>query len=85
MFFGPRIITENLVFAIDPASHAVTYMNDIVNNTAVTTAGSPGFSTPYAFGKAPISTYTKMGYKPVNRKALRKKAKGTDYIDLYKD
>jgi hypothetical protein len=50
-----------------------------------TTAGSPGFSTPYAFGKAPISTYTKMGYKPVNRKALRKKAKGIDYIDLYKD
>ena len=50
-----------------------------------TTAGSPGFSTPYFVGKAPISTYTKMGYKPVNRKALRKKAKGTDYVDLYKD
>ena len=45
MHFGPRIITENLVFAVDPASHAVTYMNDIVNNTAVTTAGSPGTST----------------------------------------
>ena len=45
MFFGPKIITENLVFAVDPASHAVTYMNDIVNNTAVTTAGSPGTST----------------------------------------
>tara|TARA_R100001126_G_scaffold74682_1_gene43940 strand:- start:378 stop:926 length:549 start_codon:yes stop_codon:yes gene_type:complete len=50
-----------------------------------TTAGSPGYTTPYAFGKAPISTYTKMGYKPVNRKALRKKSKGFDYIDLYKD
>ncbi len=52
---------------------------------ASTTAGVPGYSTPYAFGKAPISTYTKMGYKPVNRKALRKKSKGIDYIDLYKD
>ena len=52
---------------------------------ASTTAGVPGYSTPYAFGKAPISTYTKMGYKPVKRKALRKKAKGLDYIDLYKD
>ena len=52
---------------------------------ASTTAGVPGYSTPYAFGKAPISTYTKMGYKPVKRKALRKKAKGIDYIDLYKD
>ena len=50
-----------------------------------TSASSPGYTTPYAFGKAPISTYTKMGYKPVNRKALRKKSKGFDYIDLYKD
>tara|TARA_R110002049_G_scaffold232477_2_gene405073 strand:+ start:38 stop:583 length:546 start_codon:yes stop_codon:yes gene_type:complete len=50
-----------------------------------TTAGSPGFSTPYAFGKSPISKYTKLGYKPVDRKALRKKSKGIDYIDLYKD
>ena len=43
------------------------------------------YATPYAFGKAPVSTYTKMGYKPVNRKALRRKSKGFDYIDLYKD
>ena len=50
-----------------------------------TTAGSPGFSTPYAFGKSPISTYTKMGYKPVNRKVLRKKSKGFNYVDLHKD
>ena len=50
-----------------------------------TSAGVPGYNTPYAFGKAPIKTYTKMGYKPVNRKALRKKSKAFDYIDLYKD
>ena len=50
-----------------------------------TSAATPGYLTPYAFGKAPVSTYTKMGFKPVNRKALRKKAKGMEYVDLYKD
>ena len=50
-----------------------------------TSAATPGYTTPYAFGKAPIKTYTKMGYKPVNRKALRKKSKGFDYVGLYKD
>ena len=44
-----------------------------------------GYNTPYAFGKANTSQYTSIGYKPVNQKALRKKSKGTDYIDLYKD
>jgi hypothetical protein len=43
------------------------------------------YNTPYAFGKANTSQYTSIGYKPVNQKALRKKSKGTDYIDLYKD
>ena len=52
---------------------------------ASTSAGVSGYSTPYAFGKSSISTYTKMGYKPVNRKSLRKKSKGIDSIDLYKD
>tara|TARA_R100000541_G_scaffold10043_2_gene17859 strand:- start:371 stop:916 length:546 start_codon:yes stop_codon:yes gene_type:complete len=52
---------------------------------ASTSAGVSGYSTPYAFGKSSISTYTKMGYKPVNRKSLRKKSKGIDFIDLYKD
>ena len=52
---------------------------------ASTTAGVSGYSTPYAFGKSPISAYTKMGYKLVNRKSLRKKSKGFDYIDLHKD
>jgi hypothetical protein len=52
---------------------------------ASTSAGVSGYLTPYAFGKSPISAYTKMGYKPVNRKSLRKKSKGIDYIDLYKD
>ncbi len=52
---------------------------------ASSTGGAPGFNTPYFVGKAPISQYTKMGYKPVNQKALRKKSKGIDYVDLYKD
>ena len=67
----------------------------LVTETSTTGGGTsagtftPGtgaqYATPYAFGKAPVSTYTKMGYKPVNRKALRRKSKGFDYIDLYKD
>ena len=43
------------------------------------------YNTPYAFGKANTSQYTSIGYKPVNQKSLRKKSKGTDYVDLYKD
>jgi len=48
-----------------------------------------GYNTPFAFkkkgSKPNISSYTSIGYEPVDRKALRKKAKGIDYIDLYKD
>ena len=51
----------------------------------MTTTGAGGsYLTKYAFGKAPISQYTKIGYKPVNQKALRSKSKGMDYVDLYK-
>lgn len=54
-----------------------------------TTAGTPGYNTPYAFrkqgSKPPESQYIKMGYQPVNRKALRKKSKAFDYVDFYKD
>ena len=53
-----------------------------------TTSGGPGYNTPYAFlkpgSKPNDSQYTSVGYTPVNRKALRKKSKGVDYIDLYK-
>jgi hypothetical protein len=49
-----------------------------------TSGDAGGFLTKYAFGKAP-NYYTKvLGYKPVNQKALRKKSKGFDYVDLYK-
>tara|TARA_R110001592_G_scaffold362221_1_gene675402 strand:+ start:320 stop:865 length:546 start_codon:yes stop_codon:yes gene_type:complete len=58
---------------------------DEVLKEASTTAGVPGYLTPYAFGKSPISKYTKLGYKPVNKKALRKKSKAFNYVDLYKD
>lgn len=49
-----------------------------------TTAAGGGYLTKYAFGKNPISYYTKLGYKPVNPKSLRKKSKGVDYVDLHK-
>ena len=49
-----------------------------------TSGAVAGYNTPYAFGKAPISQYTKIGYKPVNQKSLRKKSKGMDYVDLHK-
>jgi len=49
-----------------------------------TSGAAGGYLTKYAFGKAPISQYTKIGYKPVNRKSLRKKSKGMDYVDLHK-
>ena len=58
-----------------------------------TTGGSANFSsatgtgaqyaTPKAFGKAPIYYY-KLGYKPVNKKSLRSKAKGIETKDLWK-
>tara|TARA_R110002051_G_scaffold51080_1_gene98208 strand:+ start:511 stop:1074 length:564 start_codon:yes stop_codon:yes gene_type:complete len=55
---------------------------------ASTTSGGPGYNTPYAFlrpgSKPNDSQYTSIGYTPVNRKALRKKSKGVDFIDLYK-
>ena len=63
-------------------------LSEIVKEIS-TSAGSPGYNTPYAFrkkgSKAPEGQYLKMGYKPVNQKALRKKSKGFDYVDLYKD
>lgn len=52
----------------------------------ISTSGAAGsYLTKYAFGKAPVNQYTKIGYKPVNQKSLRKKSKGIDYVDLYKD
>jgi hypothetical protein len=42
------------------------------------------YATPKAFGKAPIYYY-KLGYKPVNQKSLRKKAKGIEVKNLWKD
>lgn len=54
-----------------------------------TSGAAGGYLTKYAYRKkgspANISQYTKIGYKPVDQKALRKKSKGFEYIDLYKD
>jgi hypothetical protein len=54
-----------------------------------TSGAAGGYLTKYAFkkkgSKSPDQQYIKMGYQPVNRKALRKKSKAFDYIDLYKD
>ena len=52
--------------------------------STVKEATGMGYNTPYAFGKANTSQYTSIGYKPVNQKSLRKKAKGIDYVDLNK-
>ena len=66
----------------------VTGKIDEVIKESSTSAGSPGYNTPNAFrkkgSKAPDNQYTKIGYTPVNLKALRKKSKAFDYIDLYK-
>ena len=45
MFFGPKIITDGLVFAVDPAADRGTYMEDVVKGASVTVAGTPGSST----------------------------------------
>lgn len=54
-----------------------------------TSGASGGYLTKYAYRKkgspAPDNQYIKMGYTPVNRKALRKKSKAFDYVDFYKD
>lgn len=49
-----------------------------------TTAAGGNYLTKYAFGKASNYYTKKLGYKPVNQKALRKKSKGIDYVDLHK-
>jgi len=54
-----------------------------------TSGAAGGYLTKYAYRKkgspANISQYLKMGYKPVDQKSLKKKSKGFEYIDLYKD
>ena len=49
-----------------------------------TSGAAGGYLTKYAFGKASLTPYIKMGYTPVNQKELRKKSKGIDYVDLHK-
>jgi hypothetical protein len=56
----------------------------LIKKTVKETMGM-AYNTPYAFGKANTSQYTSIGYKPVDQKSLRKKSKGMDYVDLYKD
>jgi hypothetical protein len=59
-------------------------------NEISTTGGSatfspgtgPQYATPNAFGKA-TNYYYKLGYKPVNKKSLRSKAKGIEVKDLW--
>lgn len=50
----------------------------------VSTSGAAGsYDTKYAFGKKPVKYYYKLGYKPVNKKELRKKAKGIEVKQLF--
>ena len=62
-------------------------IDEVIKETS-TSSGGIGYNTPYAFrkpgSKPNDSQYTSAGYTPVNRKALRKKSKGFDFIDLYK-
>lgn len=67
----------------DQYSLASGKVQEIVKEIS-TSGATPGYNTPYAFGKAPVSQYTKIGYKLVNQKSLRKKSKGIDYVDLNK-
>ena len=62
-------------------------ISETIKETSMSSGGM-GYNTPYAFlkpgSKPKDSQYTSIGYTPVNQKALRKKSKGVDYIDLYK-
>ncbi len=50
----------------------------------ISTSGAAGaYDTKYAFGKKPVNYYYKLGYKPVNKKELRKKAKGIEVKQLF--
>ena len=50
----------------------------------ISTSGAAGsYDTKYAFGKKPVNYYYKLGYKPVNKKELRKKAKGVEVKQLF--
>ena len=50
----------------------------------VSTSGAAGsYDSKYAFGKKPVNYYYKLGYKPVNKKELRKKAKGVEVKQLF--
>lgn len=57
-------------------------MSSTGGSASFTTGTGAQYATPKAFGKAPIYYY-KLGYKPVNQKSLRKKAKGIEIKDLW--
>lgn len=52
-----------------------------------TTAGAPGYQTPYAFGSADDDTIEQMGYKKVKRKTESKKKKvvESDFMKFSKE
>ena len=49
-----------------------------------TSADAGAYNTKHAFGEKPAKYYYKLGYKPVDKKKLRKQAKGIDSVDLWK-
>lgn len=63
-------------------------IKDLVQEISTTAAGG-GYTTPFAFNPdkkakgAKNIYYYKLGFKPVDKKKLRKQSKGIDYIDLY--
>lgn len=55
-----------------------------------TSGGAGGYNTPFAFNPnknaqgTSHNYYLKLGWKPVNKKQMRKQAKGMEYKDLWK-
>lgn len=64
-------------------------IKNLLQEISTSSAGG-NYSTPFAFNPNKKSKgtqniyYYKLGYKPVNRKKLRKQSKGVDYVDLHK-
>ena len=63
-------------------------IKDLIQEISTTAAGG-GYTTPFAFNPdkkakgAKNIYYYKLGFKPVDKKKLRKQSKGIDYVDLY--
>jgi hypothetical protein len=62
------------------------FLTKEISSTGTGASFTPGEGAQYAAGNRskPVVYYYKLGFKPVNKKELRKKAKGIEVIDIYK-